>query len=66
MRVPDADARTRECASEKGGRRLKRIFATVGGALQRGRRTNFSDGFSSDGLKLQFSFKYNFSSTFGG
>ena len=29
----------------------------VGGELQWGRRTNFSDGFSSDGLKLQFSFK---------
>ena len=38
----------------------------VGGELQWGRRTNFSDGFSSDGLKLQFSFKYNFSAKFGG
>jgi hypothetical protein len=33
----------------------------VGGELQWGRRENFSDGFSSDGVKLQFSFKYNFS-----
>jgi hypothetical protein len=33
----------------------------LGGELQWGRRENFSDGFSSDGLKLQFSFKYNFS-----
>jgi len=38
----------------------------VGGELQWGRRTNFSDGFSSDGLKLQFSFKYNFSYKIGG
>ena len=38
----------------------------VGGELQWGRRTNFSDGFSSDGLKLQFSFKYNFSPKLGG
>ena len=40
--------------------------AMVGGELQWGRRTNFSDGFSSDGLKLQFSFKYNFSHKLGG
>jgi hypothetical protein len=40
--------------------------AMVGGELQWGRRTNFSDGFSSDGLKLQFSFKYNFSWKLGG
>jgi hypothetical protein len=33
----------------------------LGGELQWGRRENFSDGFSSDGVKLQFSFKYNFS-----
>jgi hypothetical protein len=32
----------------------------VGGELQWGRRENFSDGFKSDGFKLQFSFKYNF------
>ena len=38
----------------------------VGGELQWGRRENFADGFSSDGLKLQFSFKYNFSHKFGG
>jgi hypothetical protein len=38
----------------------------VGGELQWGRRENFSDGFSSDGLKLQFSFKYNFSFKLGG
>jgi len=37
-----------------------------GGELQWGRRTNFSDGFHSDGLKLQFSFKYNFSYKLGG
>jgi hypothetical protein len=38
----------------------------MGGELQWGRRENFSDGFSSDGLKLQFSFKYNFSHRIGG
>jgi hypothetical protein len=37
----------------------------VGGELQWGRRENV-DGFSSDGLKLQFSFKYNFSWRLGG
>ena len=36
-----------------------------GGELQWGRRQNV-DGFSSDGFKVQFSFKYNFSHTFGG
>jgi nucleoside-specific outer membrane channel protein Tsx len=38
----------------------------VGGELQWGRREHFSDGFHSDGLKLQFSFKYNFSYKLGG
>jgi len=38
----------------------------MGGEFQWGRRTNFSDGFHSDGVKIQFSFKYNFSHTFGG
>jgi hypothetical protein len=38
----------------------------VGGELQWGRRENFSDGFQSDGLKVQFSFKYNFSWKLGG
>ena len=37
-----------------------------GGEFQWGRRTNFSDGFHSDGVKLQFSFKYNFSVKLGG
>jgi DcaP outer membrane protein len=40
--------------------------AMVGAELQWGRRTNFSDGFRSDGLKLQFSFKYSFSAKIGG
>ena len=40
--------------------------AMVGGEFQWGRRENFSDGFESDGFKLQFSFKYNFSAKFGG
>jgi len=38
----------------------------MGGEFQWGRRTNFSDGFHSDGVKVQFSFKYNFSHTIGG
>jgi hypothetical protein len=38
----------------------------MGGELQWGRRENFSDGFESDGFKLQFSFKYNFSHRIGG
>jgi nucleoside-specific outer membrane channel protein Tsx len=38
----------------------------VGSELQWGRRENFSDGFHSDGLKLQVSFKYNFSYKLGG
>jgi hypothetical protein len=37
-----------------------------GGELQWGRRQNFDDGFSSDGFKFQFSFKYNFSWKLGG
>jgi DcaP outer membrane protein len=40
--------------------------AMVGAELQWGRRENFSDGFQSDGLKLQVSFKYNFSYRVGG
>jgi hypothetical protein len=39
---------------------------SVAGELQWGRRENFSDGFSSDGIKVQFSFKYNFSWKLGG
>ena len=38
----------------------------VGGEYQWGRRENFSDGFQSDGFKIQFSFKYNFSWKLGG
>jgi hypothetical protein len=38
----------------------------VGGELQWGRRENNDDGFTSDGFKVQFSFKYNFSYKLGG
>jgi hypothetical protein len=38
----------------------------VGGEFQWGRRVNNSDGFHSDGVKMQFSFKYNFSHRLGG
>jgi hypothetical protein len=40
--------------------------AMVGAEFQWGRRENNSDGFHSDGVKLQFSFKYNFSWKLGG
>ncbi len=40
--------------------------AMVGMEFQWGRRENFSDGFSSDAVKIQFSFKYNFSAKIGG
>jgi DcaP outer membrane protein len=40
--------------------------AMVGGEFQWGRRENFSDGFHSDGFKLQVSFRYNFSVRLGG
>jgi DcaP outer membrane protein len=36
------------------------------GEYQWGRRTNFSDGWTYDGNKIQFSFKYNFSLKLGG
>jgi hypothetical protein len=38
----------------------------LGGEFQWGRRENFADGFESDGVKIQFSFKYNFSWKLGG
>lgn len=37
-----------------------------GPEIQWGRRENFSDGFTSDDVRIQFSVKYNFSHTFGG
>jgi hypothetical protein len=39
---------------------------TTGVELQWGRRENHSDGFTSDQVRVQFSFKYNFSRTFDG
>ena len=36
----------------------------TGVELQWGDRENFTDGFSSDDFRVQFSFKYNFSKTF--
>ena len=38
----------------------------MGGELQWGRRENFSDGWTYDGVKVQFSFKYSFSHKIGG
>jgi len=38
----------------------------VGGELQWGRREMFKDPYTGDGLKVQFSFKYNFSYKLGG
>jgi hypothetical protein len=37
---------------------------TTGVELQWGNRENFSDGFTSDIFKIQFSFKYAFSKTY--
>lgn len=36
----------------------------VAAELQYGKRENFSDGFSSEAVKIQFGFKYNFSQVF--
>jgi len=38
----------------------------TGVEFQWGRRENFTDGFESDIFRVQFSFKYSFSQTFGG
>jgi len=38
----------------------------AGGEFQYGKRKNFSDGFSVDDYRIQFSFKYNFSFKLGG
>jgi hypothetical protein len=38
----------------------------MGGELQWGSRQNFSDGWSVNDLRIQFSFKYNFSHSWGG
>jgi len=38
----------------------------MGGEFQWARRENFSDGFSVNDLRVQFSFKYNFSYKLGG
>ena len=38
----------------------------VGAELQWGRREMFKDPYQGDGLKVQFSFKYNFSASIGG
>lgn len=38
----------------------------VGGELQWGRREMFTDPYVGEGLKVQFSFKYNFSASIGG
>ena len=38
----------------------------IGAELQWGRREMFRDPYVGDGLKLQFSFKYNFSTMIGG
>jgi glutaminase A len=38
----------------------------MGAELQWGRRENFADGFESEGVKIQLSFKYSFSHKLGG
>jgi hypothetical protein len=37
-----------------------------GGELQYGKRDNYTDGFSSDDVRVQFSVKYNFGYSWGG
>ena len=37
----------------------------LGGEIQWGQRVNHSDGFKSDDLRIQFSFKYNYSTQLG-
>jgi hypothetical protein len=69
--IDNAEAQTPD-AYRRGHYALGNLLYTpvpnvmVGGELQWGRRENFSDGFSSDGVKVQFSFKYNFSAKIGG
>jgi hypothetical protein len=43
---------------------MKNVF--LGPELQWGKRENFSDGFTSDDVRIQFSVKYNFSLSIGG
>ena len=38
----------------------------IGGEFQWARRTNFSDGFSVNDFRVEFSFKYSFSYKIGG
>ena len=38
----------------------------AGAEFQWGQRHNFSDGFSAEDYRIQFSFKYNFSFKLGG
>jgi hypothetical protein len=38
----------------------------LGPELQWGKRDNFSDGFTSDDVRIQFSVKWNFSLSIGG
>jgi hypothetical protein len=38
----------------------------MGGEVQWGRRESFRDLYTADGVKVQFSFRYNFSASFGG
>ena len=37
----------------------------LGGEFQFGRRLNFTDGFNTNDYRIQFSFRYNWSKTFG-
>jgi hypothetical protein len=59
-------------AFKKGQYALVNLLCTpvkdfmVGGELQWGKRENFSDGFSVDDLRFQFSVKANFSTLIGG
>jgi hypothetical protein len=69
----DVDNQNGRAAERISGRRIRPRQPALlpspecdGGAeFQWGRRENFADGFRSDGAKLQFSFRYNFSHKIG-
>jgi hypothetical protein len=69
--IDNSDGQTPN-AFKDGGYALGNLLFTpvknvmVGGEFQWGRRQNFSDGFTSDDYRIQFSFRYNFSVKVGG
>ena len=45
---------------------LRDLQVFLGPEIQWGKRENFSDGFTSDDFRIQFSAKYNFKLSLGG